>query len=244
QADPNNLFYATYAKGFRPGGGNPPLPAYCSGQGGLDQSGYPDGAPLTYRSDTTRSFEVGSKNSFGGKLRIATSAYYIKWNSIQQNVYVPYNCGLQFTDNLGTAVAKGFDVQGDMVLWGGFTADLAFGYTSARYTESTPPPKPLLVSAGDAISGEAALDGRPRVNPPWTVALGAQYDFPLVGHEAFVRADWEFTSRNPWLASTQDPASTQYGPYTYTLSSTSFVSMRAGLTLGSVQVAAFVDNLL
>ena len=24
---------------------------------------------------------------------------------------MPYNCGLQFTDNLGTAVAKGFDVQ-------------------------------------------------------------------------------------------------------------------------------------
>ena len=29
QQDPNNLWYATYAKGFRPGGGNAPLPDFC-----------------------------------------------------------------------------------------------------------------------------------------------------------------------------------------------------------------------
>ena len=37
--------------------------------------------------------------------KIATSVYYIKWNNIQQNIYVAGACGLQFTDNLGTAVA-------------------------------------------------------------------------------------------------------------------------------------------
>ncbi len=244
QMNPENLFYATYAKGFRPGGGNAPLPSYCDGNGGLTQSGYPDGAPLTYKSDTTQSYEIGSKNNFGGLFRVASSVYYIKWNAIQQNVYVPYNCGLQFTDNLGTAVAKGFDVQADMALGAGVSADVAIGYTSARYTRSTPPPKPLLVSAGDAISGEAAVDGGPGTSPPWTVAVGAQYDFTLGGHDAFARADWEYTSRNPWLAATQDPASTQYGPYTYTLSSTSFMSLRAGMTFQSLQVAAFIDNLL
>jgi iron complex outermembrane recepter protein len=243
QADPNDLYYATYAKGFRPGGGNAPLPGYCDGQGGLDQTGYPNGAPLTYKSDTTQSFEVGSKNNIAGSFRLATSAYYIKWNGIQQNVYVPYNCGLQFTDNLGTAVAKGFDLQADLAFGGGFSGDAAFGYTSARYTESTPAPRPRLVSAGDAISGEAAIDGGPGTNPPWTVALGGQYSFGLANHEAFIRADWEYTARNPWLAAVQDPLTTQYSPYTYTLSSTKFTSLRAGMSFGQVQLAAFVDNL-
>ena len=206
QADDKNLFYGTYAKGFRPGGGNPPLPSYCDGQGGLEQTGYPNGAPATYNSDTTQSVEVGSKNNLGGRFRMATSIYYIKWNNIQQNVYVAYNCGLQFTDNLGTAVAKGFDVQADLALGAGFSADAAVGYTSARYTKSTPAPKPLLVNAGDAIAGEGAINLAPGTNPPWTAALGLQYDFPLAEHAAFVRLDWEYTGRNDSPAAIQDPA--------------------------------------
>ncbi|MDP9066061.1 MAG: TonB-dependent receptor, partial [Pseudomonadota bacterium] len=103
QVDPTNLFYATYAKGFRPGGVNTPLPAALCGT-----------TPGTYNSDTTQSYEIGSKNSFAGMLRVAASIYYIKWNGIQQNVYDPGptgSCGFQYTANLGTAVAKGFDFQ-------------------------------------------------------------------------------------------------------------------------------------
>jgi iron complex outermembrane recepter protein len=248
QMDPQNLYYFTYAKGFRPGGGNAPLPSYCNGDNGLNQTGYPNGAPLTYNSDTTQSFEIGSKNSFGHALRIATSAYYIKWNDIQQNVYVAYNCGLQFTDNLGTAVAKGFDIQAEMVLGGGFSMDAALGYTSARYTQATPLPKPLLVNAGDAISGEGAVDGSPAVAPPWTVSIGAQYNFNLGTRDAFVRLDWEYAAQNPWPSALQDPGtpsrpSAQYNPYVYPVSSTKFASLRAGMTFGNLQLAAFIDNL-
>jgi iron complex outermembrane receptor protein len=249
QADPQNLYYTTYAKGFRPGGANATLPPYCNGDGGLEQTGFPNGAPLTYKSDSTQSYEIGSKNNLGERFRIATSVYYIKWNDIQQNVYVPYNCGLQFTDNLGTAVAKGFDVQSDLVLGAGFTVEAAFGYTSARFSASTPTPNPKppgwmpLVQKGDAISGEAAIDGGPGTNPPWTVALGAQYDFKLAQRSAFIRMDWEYTARNPWLAATQDPGTAQFDANTYTLSATHFASLRSGITLGDFQVALFCDNL-
>ena len=259
QADPNDLYYFTYAKGFRPGGGNPSLPSYCDGFNGLAQTGYANGAPLTYKSDTTQSYELGAKNNFGGKVRLATSVYWIKWNNIQQSVYVPYNCGLQFTDNLGTAVAKGFDFQAEMVLGGGFSLDAAVGYTSARYTKSTIlkglvpdpndptlPPIPvdvILAARGDAISGEAAIDGGPGTNPPWTFSLGAQYNFTAGAHDAFVRFDWEYTDRNNWLATVQDPSTSQYSPFTYTLPSTKFASLRGGLNLGNVQLALFIDNL-
>jgi iron complex outermembrane receptor protein len=231
QADNDNLFYTTYAKGFRPGGVNAPLPV---GECGA--------TPASYKSDTTQSYEIGAKDNFNNKFRVATSVYYIKWNGIQQNVYDPgYGgaCGFQYTSNLGTAVAKGFDIQADASLWGGLTIEASVGYTSARYTKTS-----TNSTAGDAISGEAAINYSPGTNPPWTVAVGPQYNFPLAGHDAFIRADWEYTSRNPWLAAVQDPNNVnQYNQYSYTLPSTTFTSLRAGLKLGNWQVSAFVDNL-
>jgi iron complex outermembrane receptor protein len=241
QADPNNLYYLTYAKGFRPGGGNAPLPSFCNGDNGLNQAGYPNGAPLTYSSDTTQSYEIGSKNNFADVFRIAASVYYIKWNKIQQNVYVAFNCGLQFTDNLGTAVAKGFDLQTDLALSNGFSLEASVGYTSARFTQNSP--RAALASTGDAISGEAAINYAPGTNPPWNVAIGPQYKFRAMDHEAFVRVDWEYASRNPWLAAVQDPTTNQYDPFSYTLPATRFTSLRGGVSFGSWQVSAFVDNL-
>ena len=239
QADDKNLYYATYAKGFRPGGYNPPLPPYCSP--GLVQVGFPSGqSPFTYNSDTTQSYEIGAKNSVADRLKIATSVYYIKWNNIQQNVYVAAGCGLQFTDNLGTAVAKGFDLQANAVIGGGLSVEASVGYTSARFTKTSLGNRAVN---GDAISGEAAINYSPGTNPPWTIAVGPQYDFRAFDHDAFVRADWEYTSRNPWLAPVQDQNSSQFNPNAFTLPATSFTSLRAGVKLGNWQVSAFCDNL-
>jgi iron complex outermembrane recepter protein len=239
QADDKNLYYATYAKGYRPGGYNPPLPpGFCAP--GLAAIGFPSGSPATFNSDTTQSYEIGSKNNFANRFKIATSVYYIKWDNIQQNVYVAGNCGLQFTDNLGTAVAKGFDMQAEADIGGGLSIEASVGYTSARFTKDS---QAGLAINGDAISGEAGINYSPGTNPPWTIAVGPQYDFTVMEHEAFVRADWEYTSRNPWLAPVQDPRSSQYDQYSYTLPATSFTSMRAGVKISNWQISAFCDNL-
>jgi iron complex outermembrane recepter protein len=251
QVDPKDLFYASYAKGFRVGGGNAPLPSYCDAD--LVAAGYPNGAPLTYRPDSTQNYELGSKNTIGDHLRIATSVYYIKWNDIQQNIYVAGACGLQFTDNLGEAAAWGGDLQAELAL-GPVHIDFATGYTSARYTRNSPvdctpyavAPAgiPCKTSNGDAISGQAAIDYAPGTNPPYTAALGAEYSFRVASHDAFMRADWEYQSRNPWLAGQQDPRNAaQYNPFSYSLASTSFTSVRAGIYVGQWQLSLFVDNL-
>ena len=251
QMDRDNLFYATYAKGFRVGGGNAPLPSFCDAD--LDATGYPDGAPLTYRSDTTQSYEVGSKNNFGSAFRIATSLYYIRWQDIQQSVYVPGGCGLQFTDNLGAAVAKGFDLQAELAV-GPMKFDFATGYTDARYTEATAlrsvdcpsgsgiPCLPLA-NAGNAISGQASINLSPGLTPPWTTSVGAEFDFRAAGHPAFVRFDYQHQSRNDWPSTLQDPNTTQYNPDTYTLPASEFAQLRGGVTVGGWSMAAFVDNL-
>jgi iron complex outermembrane receptor protein len=240
QADERNLYYFTYAKGFRPGGFNSPLPVSFCGPG-VQALGYASGeSPSTYKSDTTQSVEIGSKNNLADRVKLATSVYYIKWNDIQQNVYVPGSCGLQFTDNLGTAVAKGFDFQVEANIVGGLSLDFSAGYTSARFTKTSLGNRAV---AGDAISGSAAINYSPGTSPPWTLAAGPQYAFRLLDHDAFVRADWEFTSRNPWLAAVQDINSSQYNQFSTTLPATSFTSLRAGIKLGGWDVSAFCDNL-
>ncbi len=240
QLDDRNLFYATYAKGFRPGGYNPPLPPLFCGPG-LVQDGFPSGqSPQTYNSDTTQSYEIGAKNNFNDRLKIASSVYYIQWNGIQQNVYVAGNCGLQFTDNLGTAVAKGFDFQANAILGGGVSMEASVGYTDAKFSKSS---LNNLALAGDAISGEAAINYSPGTTAPWTIAVGPQLDFQAGDHEAFVRVDWEYTSRNSWLTPVQDPNSLQYNPFSYALPATSFVSLRSGVKIGNWQISAFIDNL-
>ena len=235
QMDSRNLFYATYAKGFRVGGGNPPLPSYCDAD--VQADGYANGAPLTYKSDSTQSYELGSKNNFGPALSLASSVYYIKWHNIQQSVYVGGGCGLQFTDNLGEAVAKGFDLQAESRL-GPMKFDLALGYTDARYTKAT-----LLANTGNAISGQDSINLSPGTTAPWTVALGAEYGFELASRAAFVRFDYQYQSRNNWYSTFQDPNSLQYNADTYALPATEFAQLRGGVHLGDWQVSAFADNL-
>ncbi len=238
QADPRNLYYFTYAKGFRPGGGNNPVPyAAC----GTDfQNLGISGAPLTFNSDTVNSFEVGAKNNIDNRIKLASSIYYIRWNNIQQTV-VPPICQISFIANLGQATAKGMDIQAEIALTDTFTVELATGYTDARYTQDsrlTPSENPPVVSSGDAITGQS---GQP--NAPFTATIGLEYKFTAFEHDSFIRVDDEFESRDKWPSPSQDPTTQQYDSANYVLASTNFASARAGTNIGGWEIAAFVDNL-
>ena len=194
------------------------------------------------------SFEIGSKNNFNGRIRIATSVYYIRWNNIQQTV-VPPICQISFITNLGKAVAKGADIQAEFVVTDALSAELTAGYTDARFTQdsrfATPPGLPPdqvpapVVHTGDAVVGESGQPGA-----PFTMSVGAQYKFALFEHESFVRMDFEYQSRNHWLSPRQDPGTAQYSSYNYTLSATKFMSARAGMAFGGLSIEPFIDNLL
>jgi iron complex outermembrane receptor protein len=238
QQDPHNLYYATYAKGFRPGGANNPVPQAACGTDfqnfGITQ------APATYNSDTVDSFEVGAKNNLDNRVKIATSLYYIRWHNIQQTV-VPPICQISFISNLGEAVAKGADIQAEFAMTDSFTAEVALGYTDARYTQnstlSSVETSPI-VSSGDAITGQSGQPGS-----PFTATVGLEYKFTAFTHESFVRVDDEYESRAKWSSPAQDSNTLQYDAANYVLSSTHFASARAGVNFGDFQLAAFVDNL-
>jgi outer membrane receptor protein involved in Fe transport len=248
QQDPRNLYYATYAKGFRPGGANNPVPyAACSSD--FTSFGI-SGAPATYSSDSVNSFEVGAKNNIDNRFKIASSVYYIRWHNIQQTV-VPPICQISFIANLGEAVAKGLDVQMDAAITNNLTAQLAVGYTDARYTKDSvlappvagQPPSPPVVASGDAIAGQSGSGQNGQATPPYTVTLGLEYRFKLFQRESFVRVDDEYRARPKWPVASQDPNTLQFDPQNYILSSTNFASARAGMTFGGWQASLFCDNL-
>jgi iron complex outermembrane recepter protein len=252
QVDPNNLYYFTYSKGFRPGGGNASIPydpTFKNPTDGCTQDfenlGLKNGAPATYKSDSVQSFEVGAKNNFDNRIRLATSIYYIKWNNIQENV-VPPICQIQFTENLGNAVSKGFDLQADFQLTDALSLESAIGYTDARYTTSTfigPVRTGLpVVEAGDAIAGPNGI-GTGYSIPPYSITLGPEYKFQAFAHESYVRADWEYLAGDKWEHASQDPNTSSYDPTGLPTARQSFVSMRAGTKLGDFGVSLFVDNL-
>jgi outer membrane receptor protein involved in Fe transport len=265
QADPKDLFYFTYSKGFRPGGGNASIPydpTFTNPAFGCTQDfineGLTNGAPKTYKSDSVKSFEVGAKNNIENRVRLATSIYYIKWNNIQQNV-VPPICQIQFTDNLGNAVSKGFDLQADFQLTDGLSLESSFGYTDARYTTTTylgaTPSDPVaaaangiypVVRAGDAVAGPNGI-GTGYSIPPYSISLGLEYKFRAFEHESFVRGDWEYIAGDKWLHPSQDgtpgaPNTASYDETSLPTERESFASLRAGTKFGDWSVSLFMDN--
>ena len=229
QATPDDLLYATVAEGYRIGGANPPFPLIACGVPSV---------PSSYSSDTTWSYEVGAKDKWlGGRLQTDASVYYVNWNGIQQDVYLPL-CGLQYTANLGKAVSKGFDLQADYQLTDSLHLDATLGYTDARYVANAySVDGTLLVASGEAIGSQPYIS-------PWTFTLGAEYDFNAFGYDSYARLDDSFASQNSWPLATQNPLSASYDPHLVPDPATNELSARAGANFGNWDLAVFMNNVL
>jgi iron complex outermembrane receptor protein len=256
QVDPNDMYYFTYAKGFRMGGGNPSIPYDPTFQNpsiGCTQDFINFGikqAPATYKSDTVQSFEVGAKNNINNVVHLASSIYYIRWNNIQGTV-VPPICQIQWTDNLGNAVSKGFDIQANIQATNALGIDATFGYTDARYTKNaypsgaitSGPNAPLpLVASGDAIAGPNGI-GTGYSIPPYSTTLGVEYRFGVLSHPSFIRMDYEYEAGDKWTHAALDPRTSLYDPTGMPQSRQTFTSLRTGTDFGGWLVSFFVDNL-
>ncbi len=237
QINPDNLVYATASKGFRTGGANPAIPARCDAD--LASLGYTS-APDSYKSDSVWSYEVGSKNRLlGGRLRLESSIFDVKWSGIQEQVILGTGCGLDFVANLGKATSRGFDLQGEFLAADHLTTGLAVGYNHAVFDQSilSPPDpvtgvRPVLVRQGNSLG----------VNP-WTVAANAQYDFVAWGHSSYMRADDQFASKQSTPTPAEDPANETYAPGLVEMPQTNLLSLRLGTRFNNgLDLSLFVKN--
>lgn len=228
QADPNNLFYATIAKGYRAGGAQPQVPTSTCRTDlaalGLSQS------PASYDSDRVWSYEAGAKNRLaGGRLQLDANAYYIEWSDIQQTVGLP-NCHLNFVANLGSATSKGVDFSAQVELGDHFTLTAAVGYVDAQYEQTFRSGSSTIVAKGDRIGGS-----------PWTVALSGTYRRKVLGdHDGYVRLDYDFKGRGPRA----NPVVSSFDPAIPPHPITKLLNLRAGVKVEAVDVSVFANNLL
>jgi outer membrane receptor protein involved in Fe transport len=235
QPNRENMLYATWAKGYRVGGASPPVPLDVCAESiadfGIDQP------PSSYKSDSVSSFEIGSKNrALGGRLHVEASAFYIRWSNIQQSVLLP-SCSIQYTDNLGTVHARGFDLQASYRPIDGLTLNAAVGYTDARYATTARAGANdsggIIAAKGDAIDGH-----------PWTFSIGGEYEFGSAERRYYARADYDYASRNTWLTPDRDPVTEVFDAANVAPEATHFLSARAGVRIGEADISLFADNLL
>jgi outer membrane receptor protein involved in Fe transport len=227
QLDANNFLYATAAKGFRQGGVNGDVPINLC-ESDLTALGLTT-TPTSYAPDSLWSYEVGAKDSlFGGRLSLDSSAYVLKWKSIQQSVRLP-SCGFSYVDNLGSATGIGGDLAARFKVTQDFLAGFSAGYVSLTYDHTIlEGADAILVNKGDVIGG-----------PPFHVAAWTLYKFNLFNHGAFYRIDYTYQNGTPAVDKetfSYDPTLAQPGPL-------KSLSMRAGMYVGGWELSLFGNNL-
>ena len=229
QATPNDLFYASVAKGYRIGGINTPLATYC---GNIV-------APQTYDSDSVWSYEIGAKNLLlDGHLQIDSSAFHINWKGIQQPVLIPA-CGFEYFANLGAATSNGFDLAVRALVAERLTLGIAVAYTDAHYTKTVSSDGVVTVDKDDAVGTV------PQVPSPWNVTASSEYTFRLPGEmTATVRVEDIYHSRNPGPFSSQNPAAISYAPNIPPNPSTNVLNLRATFALRALDLEIFANNAL
>ena len=237
EPDPDHLFYATVAKGYRVGGYNPKVGNLCGPN--LAEIGLTD-RPADFGSDSVWSYEIGSKNALlGNTLQVQASAFYIDWSNIQQQVTL--RCGFQFVDNLGSATSKGFDVEFQAAVTSALTLGGSVGYTKAEFKET--------VFAGSTSAGVVPLvfDGDDIPLSPWKIYLNAQYDYDITPSiPGYARVDFQYQSEQTALTPSTNPdrglSATNFGT-NINRQETATVSMRAGGEIGDLDLSVFVNNL-
>ena len=208
--EPNrdNNIYVSASKGFRPGGPNVAVGDICGGS--LSALGITQ-APGQFSSDSLWSYEIGSKNAFfEHTLQINASLFYIDWNNIQQNVYLP-TCGEQFTANLGKAKSEGGDIE---ILYRPVTQltfDLTAAYTDARLTKTSCAGSLAYDAASNGCIGSGhsarpiATNGDALLGAPWAFTASGEYHFPeWVGRMPYLRLDFAHSTAQRSLLQGQD----------------------------------------
>ena len=246
QPDRDDLVYVSASKGFRPGGPNVGVGSICGGNLtalGLSQ------VPAQYSSDSLWSYEIGSKNTFlDHRLQINASLFYIDWNNIQQNVYLPV-CGEQFTANLGKAKSEGGDIEVLYKPIDALTFDLTAAYTDAKLTKTSCAGSLKYngmgcTSAGVAPVSPIATKGDALLGAPWSFTASAEYHFPeWTGRTPYARLDFQHSTAQKSILPIQDNNNAIFDTTLPGLPVVNNLSARAGLRVRGLDLSLYANNL-
>jgi iron complex outermembrane receptor protein len=165
----DTLAYARVATGFRPGGPNFPTPTLPN--------------PPTFKSDSTKNYEVGIRTDlFNKAFSIDMAVFYIDWKDIQILSIVQTPAGpVGINGNSGSATSKGVEWNFEWRPVSGLSVGLLGSYTDAYLT------------ADAAGLGAHSGDKLPFV-PDVSATLNVDYKWPAFGgYSAFVGGSETYT---------------------------------------------------
>jgi outer membrane receptor protein involved in Fe transport len=218
-----DMVYGLIAKGFRPGGLVPSVPESVCGIYISEINPNLTANDLRrYNSDSLWNYEVGAKTGWlDNRLTVNGSAFYIKWDNIQQ--WVPLPCGFQYRANAGAAVSKGFELEVHSRPAEGLDLTLGVGYNDARITASSD-------------NSPQKVGDRLLQVPDWTADAAVAYTVPLSSaHNLVGTLDYGYVGSS--ISANNDPFDPRVRP------SYEIVDARVALKWGQQELALVGKNL-
>jgi outer membrane receptor protein involved in Fe transport len=235
QATPDQLYYITASKGYRPGGAQGQAnPIICASD--LAALNVTE-TPSAYGSDSVWNYEAGAKvKLFDRRLALSGSVFHVVWNKPQTPYRLP-TCAFQYVTNIGEATSTGFDLEGSLRAFDGLTIDFALGYTDAHFTKDV-----MTEPSASGVRNLLVGKGMPLIAvPAWTGSIGARYDFALTDRwKAYVFGNYQYTGS---YKNTLGPGVLSYSPDVYTAPAVDNVTARLGFSDDHFDISMFVDNL-
>lgn len=200
--DRDTTFYASYSQGFK-GGGFDPRGVGANAPAGVSQADF-----LSFKPEKVDSYEIGAKaNLFGGRLYIATAAFWMDYTDVQ----IPGSvacfsggintfCGV--VSNAGKARMKGFEIETRAKLVdsdaGKLTISGSLGYIDAKYLK--------YVTNVAATPTDVAKYRHVQNTPAWSGNVALDWSMPLAGGTlnigggmSFKSKTYQFEIANPYL---------------------------------------------
>jgi len=153
---PDNLIYASFSTGFKPGGGNISLA--------------PAVVPFEFKPETITAYEIGSKNAFlDNKVHFNTAAFYYEYDNMQYEAedLIPFEGGV---DNIPTVDVYGAEGELSALLPYNLRFDTNLTVERGQVTSHFLALDNVAANAADA---QAAAEGYPLFSPQ-DIALRAK----------------------------------------------------------------------
>ncbi|MFL6697215.1 MAG: TonB-dependent receptor [Vitreoscilla sp.] len=210
---PVSNVYFRAASGYRPGGPNPPA---------LDAGGnIIPGSPLSFKSDSLWSYELGYKGDLLDKrLSIETALYDIEWKGIQQPLAIGSGTIIA---NAGRARVRGAEVFTRYRVTPAWTLDASLSAIDAKLTEDAP----ALGPSGSRLPNSARFSG----------TVGATGNFALAAHPAYAGVSLRYVGERNSGFDSAESSQPNFKMPSYTLT-----DLQGGVTLGKVDLGLYVRN--
>ncbi|HEY0414513.1 MAG TPA: TonB-dependent receptor [Allosphingosinicella sp.] len=215
---PDHLLYATWSKGFRPGGINR--------RGDLG----------AYQADTLTNYEIGFKTSWAGHLTLNGAIFRQDWNRFQYSFLGPNS----FTEihNAPSARIKGAELDLSWRPAQGLSITGSAAYTDAKLRQNVctiDDPTFTCAAPGNSISAHAGT--RLPVTPKFKFSGVGRYEFP-VGGDSKAHVQAVVTHQSSSSADLREAAATLLGrlkPYT-------MADFAFGVDWKRFTIEAFIEN--